>query len=172
MRRSLVLLGLIGPLLTACGGEGADAATTQAEAPPEVPFVPDAEILAAAGFTLSEGVWGKCGDPGTASYEGGAVLRQGDFNGDGRTDAIVTEGGTYCFGMTGTGYTLVSRQADGSWTIMDERQGIARLLDSKGADGWPDIEVGGPGFCFPVLRWNGTEYAVDRMEYEGQPCTG
>ena len=37
-------------------------------------------------------------------------------------------------------------------------------------DGWPDIQVGGPGFCFPVLRWNGKEYILNRHEYEGKPC--
>ena len=39
-----------------------------------------------------------------------------------------------------------------------------------GAMGWPDISVGGPGFCFPVQRWNGREYKLQRWEYEGKAC--
>ena len=35
---------------------------------------------------------------------------------------------------------------------------------------WPDISVGGPGFCFPVERWNGKEYKLNRFEYEGKRC--
>ena len=36
--------------------------------------------------------------------------------------------------------------------------------------GWPDIQMGGPGFCFPVWRWNGSAYALNRFEYEGKRC--
>lgn len=28
--------------------------------------------------------------------------------------------------------------------------------------GWPDLEIGRPGFCFPVLCWNGRAYALHR----------
>jgi hypothetical protein len=38
------------------------------------------------------------------------------------------------------------------------------------AGGWPDISVGGTGFCFPVERWNGREYKHQRWDYEGKPC--
>jgi hypothetical protein len=47
---------------------------------------------------------------------------------------------------------------------------VPRFLATRGKDGWPDLEVGGPGFCFPVQRWNGRAYAQHRMEYEGKPC--
>jgi hypothetical protein len=47
---------------------------------------------------------------------------------------------------------------------------VAEILATKGAGGWPDISVGGPGFCFPVFRWNGTAYANHRLEYQGKPC--
>lgn len=57
----------------------------------------------AAGFTWENGHWSACGDPGTASYSPGQIETVRDINGDGRVDAVITEGGTYCFGMTGTG---------------------------------------------------------------------
>ena len=144
------------------------------EAEAETPAAPEPtseeEIFAAAGFELTDGTWSKCGDPGTASYAPGSIERQGDFNGDGHEDALIFEGGTYCFGMTGNGYTLLTNLPDSGWTIIDERIGLPQFLDTTGTDGWPDIQVGGPGFCFPVIRWNGSEYAVDRNEYEGKPC--
>jgi len=43
-------------------------------------------------------------------------------------------------------------------------------LKTRGAGGWPDILVGGPGFCFPVERWNGKAYELHRFEYEGKRC--
>lgn len=142
-----------------------DEASKQASAE-----ISDEQIFPAAGFQYTDGAWRKCGDPGTVSYEPGQIARRGDFNGDGLTDAIVIEGGTYCFGMTGHGYTLISMTTTGKWRVMDERTGIPEFLDTTGTDGWPDIQVGGPGFCFPILRWNGTAYEVNRTEYEGQPC--
>lgn len=129
-----------------------------------------AAAFRAGGFKMQGGQWRACGDPGTPSYSAGNIETARDLNGDGRPEAVITEGGTYCFGMTGTGYTIVSKQADGSWRRITESQGIPTFLGTKGAGGWPDIEVGGPGFCFPVLRWNGREYALHRHQYEGKPC--
>ena len=28
--------------------------------------------------------------------------------------------------------------------------------------GYPDIEIPGPGTCFPVWRWNGSAYAIHK----------
>ena len=101
---------------------------------------------------------------------GSDVLSVGDINGDGYPEAIITEGGTYCYGNTGSGYSLVSKQANGSWKLITSGTGILTVLTIKGVGGWPDIEIGGPGFCFPVQRWNGHEYVLQRHQYVGKPC--
>jgi len=124
----------------------------------------------AAGFTRVGSEWRSCDDPASASYSAGEIEQSGDFNGDGRPDAVIVEGSVYCHGMTGTGYSLVSKQVDGSWKLLTENTGILSFLDTKGAGGWPDISVGGPGFCFPVERWNGSEYKVRGFEYQGKAC--
>jgi len=139
-------------------------------AAPQLSTAEQAAIFKAAGFTQSGKQWSACGDPGTDSYTPGAIETVKDLNGDGRPDAIVTEGSVFCFGDTGTGYSLVSKQADGSWKLIAGGQGIPDFLATKGVNGWPDIEVGGPGFCFPIIRWNGKEYVLNRHEYEGKPC--
>lgn len=131
----------------------------------------EAAAFQAAGFRKRRGQWrSDCDDPGTATYTPGVVEQAGDFNGDGRPDAVLTEGGSYCYGNTGTGYWLVSKRADGRWVLMDRNTGILEFAKTRGVDGWPDIVVGGPGFCFPVTRWNGREYKLNRWEYEGKPC--
>lgn len=129
-----------------------------------------AAAFRAAGYKRVGAQWHKCEDPGTASYTPGAIEQTGDLNGDGRPEIVISEGSTFCFGMTGTGFDLVSKQADGSWKLVVSRPGIAKFLTTKGAGGWPDIEIGGPGFCFPVERWNGRDYAIQRRQYEGRPC--
>jgi hypothetical protein len=130
----------------------------------------ESAVFIAAGFAQQDGKWSKCGDPGTASYTPGQIEAVGDLNSDGQPEALVTESSAYCFGNTGTGYTLVSRQADGSWKVITEGEGVPTTLETRGVDGWPDIQVGGPGFCHPVERWNGTGYELNRHEYEGKSC--
>ena len=138
-------------------------------APARLTPADEAAAFKAAGFTLKGKQWSNCDDP-TPTYSPGHVAEVRDLNGDGRPDAVITEGGTYCFGHTGAGYAVVSKQANGSWKKVTGGTGIATFLPSKGRDGWPDIEVGGPGFCFPVERWNGKAYVLNRHEYEGKPC--
>jgi len=123
----------------------------------------------AAGFKRQGEQWRACDDP-TPTYTPGAIETVRDLNGDGLPEAVITEGGNYCYGHAGTGFTLVSKQADGSWKSIYAATGMAAFLPTKGAGGWPDIEVGGPGFCFPVVRWDGREYRLQRHEYEGKPC--
>jgi hypothetical protein len=53
---------------------------------------------------------------------------------------------------------------------MTSSPGIPEFLKTKGVDGWPDVLVGGPGFCFPAERWNGKEYKLHRWEYDGKVC--
>jgi hypothetical protein len=155
--RAFVLFGML-----ALTGTASAAAPTSAA---------DRAIYRAAGFSWSNGAWrSDCGDPGTASYQGGAIERIGDLNGDGQPEVLVTEGGTYCYGNTGTGFWLLSSQGGGKWKLILQQTGIARVLKTRGSAGWPDISVGGPGFCFPVLRWNGRAYMRHRFEYEGKRC--
>jgi hypothetical protein len=129
--------------------------------------------FAAAGFTLQGNDWrSACGrDDPSSSYGPGLIDTAGDFNGDGRLDAVITEGGSFCYGMAGLGFSIVSQQADGNWKLMASDVGMPLFLQTTGADGWPDIAVGGPGFCFPVIRWDGSAYIFDRYEYEGAVCT-
>ncbi len=133
--------------------------------------VEQSAVFKAAGFTLKGKEWRACdtGDSG-APYDPGTIQEVRDLNGDGRPEVVVTEGGTYCYGHAGVGFVLVSNQADGRWRLMAGRTGIPEFLKTRGVDGWPDISVGGPGFCFPVERWNGKEYALHRFEYQGKRC--
>lgn len=125
-------------------------------------------VFKAAGAVERNGKWIVCADDPNAT--GATIESVRDLNGDGRPEAVVSEGGTYCYGHTGMGYQLLSRQADGRWRVMSGGSGIPQFLKTQGAGGWPDISVGGPGFCFPVQRWNGKAYAHHRFEYEGKRC--
>jgi len=140
-------------------------------APPALSPADQTAAFKAAGFKLVGKQWrSNCGDPGTASYTPGAVETVADLNGDGLPEAVLTEGSAFCYGNTGQGYWLMSKQKAGGWKVMTSGTGMIQALKTKGVGGWPDISIGGPGFCFPVERWNGKAYALHRREYEGKPC--
>ena len=141
-----------------------------AAAPPSA--VEKAAVFKAAGFTLRDGDWksGNCDGAESESYSPGSIDAYRDLNGDGRPEAVVIEGGAICYGMTGTHFWLLSKEADGGWKLMHQETAMPDFLATKGVEGWPDIQLGGPGFCFPVSRWNGTAYALNRFEYEGKRC--
>lgn len=116
----------------------------------------------AAGYKPKGTKWVACAE--------GQLSEVRDINGDGQPEALITAGGTECHGMTGQGYSLVSRQANGTWKLLSGGTGIPTFLKGPRVSGWPDLEIGGPGFCFPVHRWNGRAYAFHRTEYEGKRC--
>lgn len=149
------------PVLLAC----ASAAVAQTS----LSRADEAAAFKAAGYTLQGKQWRGCDDP-SPSYTPGAIQEVRDLNGDGLPEAVITEGSGYCYGNTGAGYNIVSKQANGSWKSVSNGPGMVTILTTKGANGWPDLEVGGPGFCFPVMRWNGRVYALQRHQYEGKPC--
>ena len=156
---------LVGTLAIVPGAE------VRAASPAGLSPADEVAVFKAAGFVKKGKQWrGDCEDPGTAAYMPPVVETVRDLNGDGRPEAVIVEGSTFCYGMTGQGFVLVSQQADGSWTRLARETGVPRFLATRGKDGWPDLEVGGPGFCFPVQRWNGRAYAQHRMEYEGKAC--
>lgn len=131
----------------------------------------EAAAFRAAGFTRAGKQWKNCQDGSDSpSYTPGAVDTVRDIDGDGRIDAVIVEGGAMCYGMTGQSFWIVSKQANGTWRLITSQIGIPTFLPRRAATGWPDIEIGGPGFCFPVQRWNGREYAFHRSQYEGKPC--
>lgn len=130
------------------------------------------QIFVAAGFKRSGGKWRGCDGASEVFLDdswldGGAVR---DLNGDGRPEVLVGDSGTACYGMTGQGYVMLTPTAAG-WKRVDEGPGIPHFLTTRGVGGWQDMEVGGPGFCFPVMRWNGKAYALHRHQYEGKSCT-
>jgi hypothetical protein len=90
-----------------------------ASAAVSVPAADEAAIFQAAGFKLSGDQWrSDCDDPGTPSYSPGAIETLGDLNGDGLPEAVVTEGGTYCYGNIGVDYSLVTKGGSGKWNLV------------------------------------------------------
>ena len=70
-------------------------------APDKLSPADQAAAFKAAGFKLKGKRWQACDDP-TPTYSPGAIEDVRDINGDGLPEAVITEGGTYCYGNTPT----------------------------------------------------------------------
>ena len=84
-----------------------------------------------------------------------------DLNKDGKPELFVTVNGS-CYGVAGGELSLFIKDKNGRWQRnLGFTAGGYNVLSTSNR-GYPDIEIGGPGFCFPVWRWNGTEYAIHK----------
>ncbi len=145
-------------------------AAEPASSPVQLSAVEKAAAFRAAGFKLAGKQWRSCDAPAGSAYTPGTIEQARDLNGDGRPEAIITEGSTFCYGGDEVGFVIVSKQANSTWKLITGSEGIATVLRTKGVGGWPDLEIGGQGFCFPVQRWNGNAYMVIRYQYQGKAC--
>jgi len=123
----------------------------------------------AAGFKNSGGQW-RSDDCHDDTRPGPRIEQVADLNGDGRPEGVVVHESSERYGRTGRANWLVSQRGEGRWRLMQSGTGGFNVLATKGSDGWPDLTIVGPGLCFPVLRWNGREYQMQRWEYDGKPC--
>jgi ketosteroid isomerase-like protein len=152
MLRNLLALALLSVPALAAAATSAEAGLGAAD---------KAAAFKAAGFSVKGGEYVRCDDTVTASREPGS-LEVADLNGDGRPEAFVKEGSTHCYGNTGVAFVLLTKQANGTWKVLLDQVGIPVVSETRHM-GWPDIEVGGPGFePFPTYRFNGTIYAKSR----------
>ena len=127
---------------------------------PKLATTERAAIFKAAGFKPRGEQYVRCSDE-AASYSPGRIEIV-DLNGDGNAEAWVQESSTFCYGNTGEYFVLVAREPSGTWRKLLEGVGIPTALEAR-HDGWPDIEIGGPGFGkFPVARWTGKAYGAPR----------
>ena len=96
-----------------------------------------------------------------------------DLNGDGTPEVFVLGGNTCTSGGDGSYLTLFIRNADGSWGMhLGWPAGGWTKLET-GSGGWPDLSIGGMGFCEAVYRWDGTTYQQSgTRETEPGGCEG
>ncbi|MDH4126305.1 MAG: hypothetical protein OEW64_06450 [Gammaproteobacteria bacterium] len=81
-----------------------------------------------------------------------------DLNNDGTAEVFIYWGNSCTSGHTGRSLSLYVKDSSGAW---GDQLGFAAfdytILPASNA-GYPDLEFGGPGFCFAVWSWNGSRY--------------
>jgi len=166
--------------LVACGGRGAADARDDAGPPGVALLFPDGadaidaaartSIFSQLGLAVDSAGTGLldtvCGQPATAAAD---VL---DLNADGTPEVRVVFGNTCTSGIAGSSVALFIER-DGAYVMNLGFPAASADPMETSNEGWPDLLIGGPGFCWPVWRWNGTEYAYHRDEpQEPGGCSG
>ncbi|HUH33651.1 MAG TPA: hypothetical protein VLZ28_06830 [Daejeonella sp.] len=81
-----------------------------------------------------------------------------DMNKDGYEEIFVLYGNSYTSGATGGSVVLFIKNNTGQYHTNLGFPGIPQALPET-KDGYNDLLIGGPGFDFPLWRWDGKEYA-------------
>ena len=85
-----------------------------------------------------------------------------DWNADGKKEVLVTFGNTCTSGMAGSSVALFVRDASGRYQPHLGFPGmLVEVLPAKNA-GYPELLIGGPGFCFSAWKWDGKAYVHAR----------
>lgn len=154
----------------ASGEQTTTAQTATPTDPSRLNAADRAAIMRAAGYRQVRGEWAKsCDEESRDASYGAEITQLVDLNNDGSPEAVVEGGNTYCYGMTGSAYAVLTRTASG-WSVRAEGTGIPGFYPRPGL-AWADIEIGGPGsHCFPFERWNGQAYALGGYSVGGEIC--
>lgn len=81
-----------------------------------------------------------------------------DLNGDGNQEVFVEFGNACLSGFTGRSISLFIKDDSGKYQYELGFPAMGYQILERGVDGYPDLMFGGPGFCFPVWAWDGSNY--------------
>lgn len=96
-------------------------------------------------------------------YPFGAIVYPTDLNNDSKEEVFVSFGNSYTSGFTGQSIVLFIKDASGKYQTQLGFPGTVPYALPTAANKYPDLVIGGPGFEFPVWRWNGKAYAPHRQ---------
>lgn len=128
---------------------------------------PQAEVDKAVAFlakTEEEGV-GECvrGVGSSLEYD----VKQVDLNGDGINELEITtssdnkgDGGAGCFGRVGRHVYLLTSDGNGAWKSEFGFDSGEFVYHPRPNGQFSDIEITGPGFCFPIWRHHEGKYGI------------
>lgn len=87
-----------------------------------------------------------------------------DLNADGVIEVLVTYGNACMSGLAGSSVALFVKDTSSHYRLNLGFPGMIAEVTSTMNQGHPDLVIGGPGFCFPVWRWDGKEYVHHRNQ--------
>lgn len=100
---------------------------------------------------------------GGEDYPFAAMVLPTDMNKDSLEEIFVSYGNSFTSGHTGSSISLFIRNNKKSYENNLGFPGMVPDALTSASQGYFDLLIGGPGFEFPVWRWNGRAYAMHRQ---------
>jgi hypothetical protein len=97
-------------------------------------------------------------DKDSKEYPFIATVLPTDLNKDGKEELFISFGNSYTSGNTGSSIVLFIKNPKGVYEMNLGFPGMTPDVLATTNKGYPDLVVGGPGFEFPIFRWNGKIY--------------
>ncbi len=121
------------------------------------------QIAAGLGFILSGSDQAPFAqDKESKDYPFSASVSPTDLNKDGKEEIFVVFGNTFTSGHAGSSVTVFIKNGSGGYTPNLGFPGMGPDVLGTVNQGYPDLLIGGPSFEYPVWRWNGKEYTLNR----------
>lgn len=120
------------------------------------------KIFALTGFLLSKDKKQFIADKEAGDFPFDAFVYPVDLNKDGKEEIVIVFGNTYTSGHTGSSILLFIKNSAGTYQSNFGFPGSTPYALAIASKGFPDLVIGGPGFEFPIWRWNGRAYAYNR----------
>ncbi|POY37037.1 hypothetical protein C3K47_08240 [Solitalea longa] len=92
------------------------------------------------------------------TYPVSVAVYPADLNKDSKEEVFVILSSGALYGNTGQSFNLFIKSSLAGYKADPNLSGGIPILLSSTYKGFPDIVIGGPGFKFPVYRWNGNQY--------------
>lgn len=167
--RRVALSSLVCAAITACGAAPAPQAQLFDSAMLASLPAEDAAAVTAQFAAMFPAVDGRFVDSNCGPVAPAAEVI--DLNRDGRMEVFVRWGNTCTSGLAGSSLSLFIAGPDGDYRHEFGFPAAGYRALPTAAGGYPDLEIGGPGFCFPVWAWRGVayEYACD-LPQQGGMC--
>lgn len=97
-------------------------------------------------------------DKESKEYPFSVMVMPTDLNKDGKEEIFIGFGNSYTSGNAGLSVVLYIKNAAGKYEMNLGFPGMVPDVLTTANKGYPDLVIGGPGFDFPVFRWNGKAY--------------
>lgn len=123
-------------------------------------------IYTQLGFLLSADKKQFILDKESADFPFDVLVYPTDLNKDGKEEVFVQYGNAYTSGQSGSSIVLFIQDKTGNYKQHLGFPGLTPEVLTTTNQGYPDLIIGGPGFAYPVWRWNGNAYNLHRQVKE------
>lgn len=120
------------------------------------------KIFSLTGFLLSKDKNQFVIDKEAMDFPFDAFVYPVDLNKDGREEVVILFGNGFTSGHTGSSVLLFIKNAAGTYQSNLGFPSASIYALTALNKGFPDLVITGPGWEFPVWRWNGRAYAYNR----------